>query len=456
MKTKVLAMLLSLALAQSVTATTSFSGEIARKTTLPNGLTLIVAERPQLPTIHLQVVVRAGAAADPAGREGLANLTAETLLQGTRTQEAQTISRRIEAVGGSLNSGADLDFATVSLAVLKKDLALGLEILADVLLNPLFAAPELARKVDEMKARLQRMDEDPRQVAQLAFAQKIFGSHPYARPVEGTLAGLAAVQRQQVLDFFREFYRPNNAALTLVGQISLEEAQNLVTQALENWKPGPVQRPSPAAPPELSRPQMVKIDRPISQANLIWGHLGIARSNPDFYALQVMNYILGGGGFVSRLMDQIRDNLGLTYSIYSHFNALEYPGSFIISLETKNQNGNRAVAEILKEMRRYLEKGVTETELAEAKAYLTGSFPLRMDTNAKTVRLLSAMEIYGLGLDYPEKYPQWINRISAEEVLRVARKYLHPDRFLLVVVGDQGEIGLEDISEIRGQKSEVR
>lgn len=444
MSPKVLAMLLSLALAQSLAVPSAFSGAIARKTTLANGLTLIVAERPQLPTIHLQVSIRAGAALDPPDRRGVANLTAETLLQGTRTQEAQTISRRIEAVGGSLNAGADMDFTTVSLAVLKKDLGLGLEILADVLLNPLFAEQELSRKVAEMKARLQRMEEDPRQVVQMAFADKLFGSHPYARPVEGTLAGLAAVQRSQVQSFYQEYYRPNNAAVTLVGQISLEEAQSRVAQALETWKPAPIRRPTPPAPPELKKPLAVKIDRPISQANMIWGHLGIARSNPDYYALQVMNYILGGGGFVSRLMDQIRDNLGLTYGIYSHFNALEYPGSFLISLETKSRNGNQAVAEILKEIRRYLEKGVTDTELAEAKSYLTGSFPLRMDTNGKTVRLLAAMYMYGLGLDYPEQYPQWINAITAEEVLRVARKYLHPERFLLVVVGDQKEIALEE------------
>jgi predicted Zn-dependent peptidase len=162
------------------------------------------------------------------------------------------------------------------------------------------------------------MEEDPRQVVQMAFAEKLFGSHPYARPVEGTLAGLEAVQRSQVADFYREFYRPNNAAVTVVGQISLEEAQTLVAKALENWKPAPVRRPTPAAPPELKKPLTVKIDRPISQANMIWGHLGIARSNPDYYALQVMNYILGGGGFVSRLMDQIRDQVVSLSNIFSY------------------------------------------------------------------------------------------------------------------------------------------
>ena len=189
---------------------------------------------------------------------------------------------------------------------------------------------------------------------------------------------------------------------------------------------------------------MVKIDRSSSQANILWGHLGVNRGNPDYYTLLVMNYILGGGGFVSRLMDQIRDNLGLTYGINSHFDAREFPGAFEISLETKNQNTNQAVAEIMKELKKFLEKGVTATELAEAKAYLTGSFPLRMDTNAKMVKLLSAMEFYGLGLDYPEKYPQLINQVTEEEILRVARQYLQPEKFLLVVVGDQKEIQLKD------------
>ncbi len=187
-----------------------------------------------------------------------------------------------------------------------------------------------------------------------------------------------------------------------------------------------------------------KIDRPITQANIIWGHLGISRSNPDYYALQVMNYILGGGGFVSRLVDNIRDNLGLTYGIYSLFDAREYLGSFQIVVETKNKNTNQALFEILKELKKIIEQGVSQTELSEAKAYLTGSFPLRMDTNGKMVRLLSAMELYGLGLDFPEKYTKLINQVTAEEVLRVARTYLKPDNFLLVVVGDQKEIQLKE------------
>jgi zinc protease len=416
---------------------------VAQKTTLSNGLTLVVSERNQLPTIHLQVLIRAGAVRNGPDTLGLANLTAELLTQGTKTRSATQISLEIESVGGSLSSSSDLDFATVSLSVLKKDLPLGLTLLADILTEPVFDAKELERKVSELKARLKRMDEDPGQVAHLAFIKNLFGSHPYAFPNEGSSETLSKLTREQIKKFFDTYYRPNNASIIVVGQIGMEEAAQLLEKYLAKWTPAPLELPSPPSPPAIEKPIVITVDRPITQANIIWGHLGIARSNPDYYALQVMNYILGGGGFVSRLMDTIRDNLGLTYGIYSYFDARAYRGAFQISLETKNLSANQAISELLKELRLFLEKGVTPSELGEAKAYLTGSFPLRMDTNGKMVRLLTAIEFYGLGLDYPERYSQLINQVTAEDVLRVARTYLHPERFLLVVVGNQQEIQLK-------------
>jgi zinc protease len=444
MPQKILGLILLLALSQILWSHFAFSAENVRKTTLSNGLTLVVAERNQLPTIHLQVLVRAGSSVDRVDQLGLANLTAELLLQGTATQDATQISRRIESVGGSLTSGADFDFTSIHLSVLKKDLSLGMDLLADILLNPQFAEPEVARKIAEMKARLKRMEEEPRQIAHLTFAKGLFGDHPYAHPIEGSVATLDQLTRVDIQRFFQSYCRPNNVLVTIVGQINLEEATEILEKGLGGWKAASIQKPSLAASQGLTRSEVVKIDRSSSQANILWGHLGVNRGNPDYYTLLVMNYILGGGGFVSRLMDQIRDNLGLTYGINSHFDAREFPGSFEISIETKNRSANQAVTEILKEIKKLLEKGVSATELAEAKAYLTGSFPLRMDTNAKMVKMLSAMEFYGLGLDYPERYPQLINQVTEEELLRVARKYLQPDRFLLVVVGDQKEIQLKD------------
>jgi zinc protease len=425
-------------------STLTWAEPLARKAVLSNGLSLIVSERNQLPTIHLQVMIRAGSIQDPPQKSGLANLTAELLTQGTTQREAPQISREIESVGGSLSASCQPDYAVLTLSILKKDLPLGLSILADILLNPLFAPPEVDRKVSEMKARLKRMEEEPRQVAQLTFSKILFGNHPYALPTEGSPTALSAITREDIAGFFKTYYRPDHISIVVVGQISLEEGVRLMEPLFSQWKAAPVLRPVLPQLPNLNGSVIEKIDRPITQANIIWGHLGISRSNPDFYALQVMNYILGGGGFVSRLVDNIRDNLGLTYGIYSHFDAREYPGSFQIAVETKNQNTNQALSEILKELKKLTEKGVSQSELSEAKAYLTGSFPLRMDTNAKMVRLLSAVEMYDLGFDFPEKYVKLINQVTTEDILRVARTYLNPDKFLLVVVGNQKEIRLKE------------
>ncbi|RPH86999.1 MAG: insulinase family protein, partial [Desulfobacteraceae bacterium] len=290
MTQKILGIILLLALSQILWAHFAFSAEIVRKTTLSNGLTLVVAERNQLPTIHLQVLVRAGSSVDTADQLGLANLTAELLLQGTATRDATQISRRIESVGGSLTSAADLDFTSLHLAVLKKDLPLGMELLADILQNPQFAEPEVARKIVEMKARLKRMEEEPRQIAQLAFARGLFRDHPYAHPVEGSVATLDKLTRVDIQRFFQSYYRPNNALITIVGQTTLEEATGFLEKGLGDWQASPIQKPPLAPPQGMARPEVVKIDRSSSQANILWGHLGVNRGNPDYYNLLVMNY----------------------------------------------------------------------------------------------------------------------------------------------------------------------
>jgi zinc protease len=179
-----------------------------------------------------------------------------------------------------------------------------------------------------------------------------------------------------------------------------------------------------------------KIDKHITQANIAMGNVGISRENPDFYACTIMNYILGGGGFTSRLMDNIRDNKGLAYDVHSGFTPQKEPGAFTVTIQTKNESANEVIAETIKEIRRIQSELVTEKELSDAKAYLTGSFPLRMDTSAKIAGMLTSIEMYNLGLDYPQRYPSLINAVSREDVRRVAKKYLYPDRMVVVVVAD--------------------
>jgi zinc protease len=190
-------------------------------------------------------------------------------------------------------------------------------------------------------------------------------------------------------------------------------------------------------------PKTVKIDRAITQANIILGHRGVSRENPDFYALTVMNYILGGGGFSSRLMEEIRNRRGLAYSVASFFDPAKYPGSFQIVLQTKNASAREAISLSLQQMERIRKEMVSENELEGAKKYLIGSFPMRLDTQGKLVNFLGQVEYYGLGLDYPEKYPSLIRSVTREEVLRVAKAYLHPEDYLLVVVANLKEAGME-------------
>ncbi|MFQ5802009.1 MAG: M16 family metallopeptidase [Candidatus Methylomirabilales bacterium] len=409
---------------------------LGRRAEMENGLTLVVAGRPSLPMVTVKILVKAGSLQEPKEKAGLANLTAILLPLGTRSRTAPEISETIEFVGGSLSTDAFRDYATVSLTVLKKDLDLGLELVSDVLLHPAFREAEIARKTRQLKGRIRQKQEDPGTVAREAFAATLFGDHSYGRPVEGTEESLDRITPQDLVEFHQRYYVPNNSILAAAGDITLDELKEYVDKYLQGWarKAVPTLVPSTFASP--SRRQVVKINRGVTQAHIVWGHPGIERRHPDFYRLLVMNYMLGGGGLTSRLMRSIREERGWAYDVHSYFSARLLRGAFVVGLQTKNETAAPAVQEVLRQVRVIREKGVTEEELEEAKGYLTGSFPLRMDTNQEVVSLLALIEFYGLGMDYAERYPKIIRAVTREDVLRVAREYLHPDQGILVMVAD--------------------
>jgi len=407
---------------------------------LPNGLVWLFSEQSGLPLVTLNLLVKAGTLQDPQGKEGLANLTASLLLSGTQKRSATQIAEELDFLGAKLGAGGGDDFAQLSLTVLKKDLAAGLELFQDVLLHPAFAPPEVARKVAQIQASLKSDEDEPGVVAARTFNKDLFGAFPYGHPTRGTQEGLAAITPQDLAEFHRRYWRPNNAILSVAGDLTLEEARQWVTKILGSWPAGEIPAVKLPAIPPLKDRRVVMIDKDISQANIILGNLGIARSNPDFYALQVMNYILGGGGFSSRLMDNIRVNRGLAYSVGSQFNPGLEPGPFEVALETKNTSAREAVEQVLAEMQRIREKPVAKEELEDAKSYLIGSFPRKMDSLSKRAWLMGYTELYGLGLDYPWRYPQLIRNLTPTDIQKAAWKYLHPEKFLLVVVGKKSEI----------------
>lgn len=416
---------------------------LGKKIVLESGMVLLLEERHEIPVVTVNMAIRAGGIVEPGDKPGLASLTAALLMQGTTKRSAVQISSEIDFLGGSLGVSGGDDFATASLRVLKKDIRAGFELLADVLMHPVFDQKEIDRKVKEILASIRSQKDEPETIAREAFAKAVFGKHPYGTVNDDVAAFLPKVTQEDIRAFFRSTYGPNASIIAVVGDITEQEAVSLVNDAFKGWGPVTGGKKTHAQPPVLKKTLVRKLDKNITQANIAIGHVGISRENPDYYAVSVMNYILGGGGFSSRLMDNIRDNRGLAYDVHSVFAPQKEPGHFQVWVQTKSESANEAVSEILGELRRIRKEPVSERELADAKSYLTGSFPLRMDTSAKIAGMLTASEIYGLGLDYPEKYPKLINAVTREDILRVAKKYIDPDRLVIVVLGDQEKIKLK-------------
>ncbi len=423
--------------------TSAYALDVTRQV-LKNGLTLLVVERHNVPVVRVSVGINAGNLHEPGDKAGLASLVAGLLTEGTATRTAQQISEEIDFVGGSVGASGGGDFVSANLSVLKKDLDLGFGLLSDIILNPSFPENEIIKQKERIKGGLRSMEDDPGYISSREFKKAVFGDHPYGRLLTGTVETIDSITRDDLVDFHLRYYVPENSVMAVVGDVTNEEVEQLIQKYLSDWRPG---GPSAAAPQKINiikERKTVTIDKGLTQANIILGHAGVSRDDSDYYALSVMNYILGGGGFSSRLMQNIRDDKGLVYDIHSYFASDKYGGSFQVELQTKNESANTAIAEVLKEINQIRSSPVTKDELSDAQSFLTGSFPMRIETGARIAGFLVAVEYYGLGSDYIDNYPEYINSVTREEVLRVAKKYLDPGNYVLVVVADQQKAQLRD------------
>jgi zinc protease len=413
---------------------------LPKRSVLDNGMVLLTSEQRSLPIVSIQLLIDGGARYDAPKQEGVANLTAKLLTYGTQRRTAVQISETLDFIGANLSTDCGNDLASVSMTVLKKDLATGLELLAEVLTSANFPADEVERQKHSVMALLLAREEDPGYIAQRKFAELLYPGSPYGRPPEGSATSVQTIEQKNLRDFYERHYRPNRAIMAVVGDVSQIEITQAIGRAFRAWNRGQP-RGAPPVPGQIGSAQTSRINKDLTQANIVMGHEGVPRSNPDYYAVQVMNYILGGGDFSSRLMESIRNERGLAYSVYSYFAAEKSHGSFALVMQTKNETAQEAIRIGNEEIRRMREQRVGAEELNDAKNYLTGSFPLRLDTNQKVAAFLAQVEYFQLGLDYPERYPDLINKVTAEEVQRVARRYLHPEKLITVVVGALKKIG---------------
>ena len=416
------------------------AGMTPKRTVLNNGMVLLTSEQRALPMVSIELLIDAGSRYEPADQAGLANLTSKLLIYGTKQRTAVQISDTLDFIGASLETGCSQDTASVSMTMLKKDLATGLDLLADILNQSTFPQAEIDRQKQAIIASIRAAEEDPGTVAAKAFAAALFPDSPYGRPVEGSEASVKALQQKSLRDFFARNYRSNRSIIAVVGDVSEQEIAKTLNGAFQTWPKG---EPSGQAlvPAKVGESKVLRINKDLTQANIVLGHNGVARGNPDYYAIQVMNYVLGGGGFSSRAMDSIRNERGLAYSVYSYFAAEKSHGAFEFIMQTKNETALEAIRIATEEMRRMREQPVMEQELNDAKDYLIGSFPLRFDTNRKVAGFLTQVEYFKLGLDYPDRYADLIRKVTGDDVQRAAKQYLQPERLITVMVGNLKKIG---------------
>lgn len=382
------------------------------------------------------LIVKAGQVNELHEKAGLANLVAELLTEGTKSRKANDINEELDFMGASLDVSAENDYTIIKLSILKKDIEKGFEIFSDILLNPVFPQEEIDRKKDRIKGYLIRLEEEPSFLAERAFRKELFGDHPYGRLVEGSIESIDKITREDIVTFYSNYFIPNNSIISVVGDLTIEELNTLFAKYLANWREKGVSEEFVNEITEQKEFKIVKIDKDLTQANIIIGAIGIKRRDPQYYAFSVMNYIFGGGGFSSRLMQSIREEKGLAYDVHSFFNAYKNGGSFQIGLQTKNETANIAIDEIIRQVKRMREEGISDKELEEAKSYLVGSFKRRLDTNRKVADFLAFVEFFELGLDYVERYQDYINDVTKEDVIELIRKYLVPENFVIVIVAD--------------------
>jgi zinc protease len=404
---------------------------------LDNGLRVIIAPVRKLPVVTVLAVIDAGANRDKTGIEGLAQLTAELLREGTEKHNGIEILEGFEKLGSSIEAGADWDSTMVSMTLLRDHLTTGLPLFAEVLRIPSFPSHEVERlKAERLAERLQILSE-PRGLADEAFSRFLYapGSR-YAEPIGGTGKSISAITRENAIEFFGSFYVPTSATVIIVGDVDAGEGLDLVRDALGQWHGAAAPGVDSSASENRAGRAFEIVDKSdAAQAELRLGHIGIPRSHPDYFKVVIMNALLGGL-FSSRINLNLRERHGYTYGASSYFDWRRAPGPFLISTAVQSEVSAEAIRETLIEIDGMREKEVPADELSLATDYLEGVFPIRYETTSAIASALANIVIFNLREDFYDTYRDNIRAITPRDVLVAAQTHVHPEKLLGVVVGD--------------------
>ena len=403
--------------------------------TMPNGLQVVTVLHHEQPAVSMRLLVGTGSSSDPQGKLGLARLVASLLDQGTTTQSAQELNDAIDFMGGAVGTGAARDLSFVNMVVTKDSFEAGLRIMADMIEHPAFAPDEIERQRQQSLSFLRVSFDDPEYLANAVFDRLVYGFNPYGMPDSGTPATLATIGRNDLLAFHEKYFAPNNAILAIVGDVTTDEAFGTVSKVFGDWKSREIARERFVEPPNAAR-RVIVIDKPGAvQTEIRVGNVGIPRNHSDYMALNLAIRILGGEGS-NRLHQVLRTERALTYGAQADMETFKESGDIAAETNTRSDATGEVLRLIVDEFWRIQRERVSESELAAAKAYLTGSFPLTIETpDSIALQVLNVM-FYGLPLEQLQTFRERVNRVTVDDIERVARFYLKPDAVSVVLVGD--------------------
>jgi zinc protease len=422
---------------------------------LPNGLTVLYTERTGLPIVSANLVVRTGSENNPLDRPGLANFTAAMLNEGTTTRSALQIADESAQLGASLSTSSTMDSSQLTLRTLKNNFPAALALMADLVLHPSFPQEEIERQQKSRLGSLAQQRENPTLVANTVMAAALFGNqHPYGFTEIGTERSIQTISRDELMAFWKQNFVPNNAALVVAGSISGADLKSVAERTFGAWQSGTAAKPATATPAATSA-RLVIVDKPgAPQTQVRIATIGARRSTPEYPQMQVLNEIVGGL-FSSRINMNLREQHGYTYGAFSRFVYRRGAGPFYVSTGVRTDVTGPSVGEILKELQRMIDAPITSDELTLARDSIVRSLPADFETSARAASVLANLYVYDLGLDYYARFPETVAAVGRESVLGVARKYLAPNRMIVVVVGDRAKIEPE-LAKLNLGRVEVR
>jgi predicted Zn-dependent peptidase len=409
------------------------------KIVLKNGLVVFLLPNPMIPQVRATAMIHAGSLREEPEESGLASLTASVMrLGGSTITSATEMNRKLEFAGASLECSAIRDFAGISLKALSKDRDLAFGLMAEMLLAPAFPQEKIDQRRAEMVDSLRRQEDDPTEITRREFRKLLFGNHPYGRDPLGTEATLASFSRDDLVRWHSKWFKPNRILLSVSGDFSRDEMVTLLEKLFGSWDAA---KENPDYPPVSQTSNLGKrffVAKDLNQSTVRIGHLGIARNDPDRIPVDVLNFIVGSGGFSSRLFNRVRNESGFAYSALSEFEDALLQGQFLAFLQTQTANTAKATELALQIIREVAETAnITEEELNLAKQSKLNDFVFKFETPSDSCLLRAQLEFYGMPADYWETYRERLAAVTLEDVKRVARKYLRPEQLTILILGSE-------------------